>query len=52
MASYKVTSELVAGKSLGDTITDEELQGSSIEALINAGHIEPTNKTTKKAEAE
>jgi hypothetical protein len=51
MATYKVTSELVAGKSLGDTITDDELQGSSIEALINAGHIEP-NKTTKKAEAE
>jgi hypothetical protein len=52
MASYKVTSELVAGKSLGDTITDDELQGSSIEALIAAGHIEPTIKTTKKAEAE
>jgi hypothetical protein len=51
MATYKVTSELVAGKSLGDTITDDELQGSSIEALISAGHIEPT-KTTKKAEAE
>jgi hypothetical protein len=51
MATYKVTSELVAGKSLGDTITDDELQGSSIEALVNAGHIEPT-KTTKKAEAE
>ena len=51
MATYKVTSELVAGKSLGDTITDEELQGSSIEALINAGHIEPTNTNTK-AEAE
>jgi hypothetical protein len=50
MASYKVTSELVAGKSLGDTITDDELQGSSIEALIIAGHIE--HKQTKKAEAE
>jgi hypothetical protein len=51
MATYKVTSELVAGKSLGDTITDDELQGLSIEALINGGHIEPT-KQTKKAEAE
>ena len=51
MATYKVTSELVSGKLLGDTITDEELQGSSIEALIIAGHIEPTTKTTKKAEA-
>jgi hypothetical protein len=51
MATYKVISELVSDKSSGDTITDDELQGSSIEALINAGHIEPT-KTTKKAEAE
>jgi hypothetical protein len=51
MATYKVISELVADKSPGDTITDDELQGSSIEALIIAGHIEPT-KTTKKAEAE
>ena len=51
MATYKVISELVSGKSSGDTITDEELSGSSIEALINAGHIEP-NKTTKKVEAE
>ena len=51
MANYKVISELVAGKSSGDTITDDELEGSSIEALINAGHIEPS-KTTKKAEAE
>jgi hypothetical protein len=51
MTSYKVTSELVAGKSLGDTITDDELQGSSIEALISAGHIE-YKQTTKKAEAE
>jgi hypothetical protein len=50
MASYKVTSELVAGKSLGDTITDDELQGSSIEALISGGHIE--YKQTKKVEAE
>jgi hypothetical protein len=51
MATYKVISEIVSGKSLGDTITDDELQGSSIEALINGGHIEPT-KQTKKAEAE
>jgi len=51
MASYKVTSELVTGKSLGDTITDEELLGSSIEALISAGHIE-YKQTNKKAEAE
>ncbi|CAB4179957.1 hypothetical protein UFOVP1054_16 [uncultured Caudovirales phage] len=52
MATYKVTSEIVSGKSLGDTITDDELEGSSVEALIIAGHIAPTTKTTKKDEAE
>jgi hypothetical protein len=52
MATYKVISEIVLGKSPGDTITDEELSGSSIEALINAGHIASTTKTTKKDEAE
>jgi hypothetical protein len=51
MASYKVISELVSGKSPGDTITDEELEGVSVEALIAAGHITKTT-TTKKVEAE
>ena len=34
MASYKVVSENVDGKKPGDTITDEELLGCSVEALI------------------
>ena len=50
MAAYKVISELVSGKSPGDTITDEELEGVSVEALIAAGHI--TKTTIKKVEAE
>lgn len=46
MASYKVVSENVIGKAPGDTITDEELVGCNIDALITAGHLaEP--KTTK-----
>lgn len=51
MATYKVISEIVSGKKLGDTITDEELTGSSVEALIAAGHIEPA-KTTKQTKEE
>ena len=50
MAIYKVISELVSGKTPGDTITDEELEGVSIEALIDGGHI--TKTTTKKVEAD
>jgi hypothetical protein len=49
MASYKVVSEIVAGKKPGDTITDQELEGSSIEALIEAGHIVGEPTTTKAA---
>ena len=54
MATYKVISELVDGKKPGDSITDEELDGSSVEALIEAGHIEASKstKTTKEVEAE
>ena len=54
MATYKVISELVVGKQPGDSITDEELDGSSVEALIAAGHIEASKstKTIKEVEAE
>lgn len=47
MATYKVLSDLVAGKAQGDSITSEELEGSNIDALIEAGHIA---KTTNKKE--
>lgn len=47
MASYKVLSDRVAGKTAGDTVTDEELLGVNVEALIEAGHIGATPKATK-----
>ena len=50
MATYKIISDNVAGKQAGDTITDEELNGCSVDALIVSGHIQKT--TTKKVEAE
>jgi hypothetical protein len=52
MASYKVVSDLVAGKNPGDTITDEELLGVNVEALIEAGHIAGETTTKNKAEKE
>jgi hypothetical protein len=54
MASYKVIAENISGKNPGDTITDEELDGCSVEALISGGHIEiaKTTKTIKEVEAE
>jgi len=45
MASYKVISDLVAGKQPGDTITDEELLGCNVEALIEGGHVAEAKPT-------
>jgi hypothetical protein len=49
MATYKVVADNIAGKNPGDSITDEELEGSNIAALLDSGHI---TKTTTKKEAE
>jgi len=51
MASYKIVSEIVSGKKPGDTITDQELEGCNIEALLEAGHI-VGESPSKKAEKE
>jgi hypothetical protein len=47
MANYKVVSDRVVGKKPGDTITDQELEGVSIDALVEAGHIVGATTTTK-----
>lgn len=52
MATFKVLSENFAGKDRGDTVTAEELEGLSVEALIAGGHLEPSAKPTKKVEAD
>ena len=52
MASYKVVSDLVDGKKPGDTITDEELLGCNVDALIQAGHISGETTSKNKAEKE
>jgi hypothetical protein len=49
MATYKVVADNIAGKNPGDSITDEELEGTNIAALLESGHI---TKTTSKKEAE
>ena len=47
MANYIVTSTRLAGFEPGDIVTDSDLDGSSIEALIEAGHI--STQTVKKS---
>jgi len=46
MATYKVTSDReVAGKQTGETVTDDDLIGANVEALIEAGHIQKIKST-------
>jgi hypothetical protein len=47
MANYIVTSARLAGFKPGDIVTDSDLKGVSIEALIEAGHI--STQTVKKS---
>ena len=39
MANYLVTSTRLAGFNPGDIVTDSDLKGSNIQALIKGGHI-------------
>jgi len=51
--TYTIVGPLnVAGHKPGDTVTDEDLDGCSVEHLIGAGHILPINpKTTSVKQA-
>lgn len=46
--TYTVASERLAGHDLGDTVTDEDLPGANVPALIAAGHL-TVNELTKKS---
>jgi len=39
MANYIVTSNRLVGYEPGDVITDADLEGANIDALIEAGHL-------------
>jgi hypothetical protein len=47
MANYIVTSARLAGFKPGDIVTDSDLKGSNIKALIESGHI--STHTVKKS---
>ena len=46
MATYKVVSDReVAGKHTGEMISDDDLAGANVDALIEAGHIQKIKST-------
>lgn len=44
---YTVTSDRFAGFKRGDTVTDKDLVGVDVEALVEAGHL--STQSTKKS---
>jgi len=55
MATYKVTSDRVAGKKRGDIVNVSDLDGFNVDALVDGGHIElarstKTEKTANESE--
>jgi hypothetical protein len=53
MSSYTVTSHKLVGHEHGDTVTDADLEGANVPALIAAGHLaEAKAKNSRKANPE
>lgn len=54
MTSYTVTSHRLVGRTLGDVVTDADLEGLNVPALIAGGHLtvaepEPEPKPRRKS---
>lgn len=47
---FTVTSDNFAGHNPGDTLTEADLEGLNIEALIEGGHITKASSRKQKAE--
>jgi hypothetical protein len=52
MASYKIASERLAGFTFGETVTEEQLEGVNIPALVESGHLEAVTTKPTKADKE
>lgn len=50
MTTYKIISDnTTLGKS-GETVSNDDLAGLNVDALIAGGHLEPVSVTQRKAE--
>jgi hypothetical protein len=48
--AYTVNSDIFVPASLGSTVTDSDLEGCNIDALVEAGHLVP-NESSSSAKA-
>ena len=51
MATYKVISDRLTGSKKGETLDERSLTGANIQALIEAGHLEPAPVTKKQEDS-
>ena len=53
MSTYTVMSHKLAGHEHGDTVTNDDLEGANVPALIASGHLaEAKPKNSRKADKE
>lgn len=53
MATYKVVSKRLVGLAEGAIVSEADLNGANIAALVEGGHLAPIgSKSPKKSEAE
>ena len=52
MATYKISSDTTTLGAKGATITDDDLAGLNVDALVSAGHLEPVSISKKQDKKE
>lgn len=48
MANYKILSNMIADRKEGDVVSEKDLAGANIDALVEAGHISVIHKAIKE----
>ncbi len=48
MSNYKVLSSMLTDRKEGDIVSEKDLAGANIKALIEAGHLSIIHKATKE----
>ena len=52
MATYKISSDDTTPGSKGATVSDNDLEGLNVAALVAGGHLEPVSISSKKEKKE
>ena len=50
MATYKISSDNTTLGKHGDTVSDADLVGLNVDALVAGGHLEPVSVSSRKSD--